>query len=155
MNTDKPTTRPTVYESAVDTWIVTMLLLAPVTATVLGASLLWMGRPADASAMFLTAALTLIVTLAFTLPCRYTLLEDTLSIRCGLICYQIPYDLITRVERSASWRSGPALSMRRVLVEAGNRKHILSPKERDAFIEDLAGASKNILVATPAASDGT
>ena len=155
MNTHKPPTRPTVYDSAIDTWIVLMLLLAPVTATLLGAYLLWLGRPTDASVMFLTAASTFVVTLAFTMPCRYTMLEDTLSIRCGLICYQIPYDSITRVEPSASLRSGPALSTRRVLVEAGNRKHILSPKDREAFIENLISASKNILVATPAATDGT
>ncbi len=153
MTANKSPSRPTVYESAIDTWIALMLVFAPVMAALLGGYLWWQGRPSDASAMFLTGAVTLVVTIAFTLPCRYTLLRDALSIRCGIICYQIPYDEIIRVEPSASLRSGPALSMRRVLVETNRRRHILSPKQRQEFIDDLTLATKNELVAAPAAAD--
>jgi membrane protein YdbS with pleckstrin-like domain len=147
--------RPTVYESAIDTWIAVMLFFAPAIAVPMGVYLIWIGRPADGSVMFVVAALSLLATAAFTVPCRYTLLKDTLSIRCGLICYQVPYDEIMRVEKTASLRSGPALSMRRVLVETEKKKHILSPKDRDAFIDDLSRAAKHVLIAAPSAADGS
>ncbi len=87
--------------------------------------------------MFAVAAATLIITVALTLPCRYTILDDALSVRCGLVVYQIPFDSIRSVEKSASLRSGPALSLRRVVVETDKKSHILSPKSRDEFLEKL------------------
>ena len=120
--------RPTVYESAIDTWIAVMLFLAPIVAVPIGAYLIWIGRPGDGSVMFLVAAGTLLATGGLTLPCRYTLMNDTLSIRCGLICYQIPYDEIIRIEKTASLRSGPALSMRRVLVETKRKNTSFHPR---------------------------
>ena len=150
---DMKASQVTVYESAIDTWIAVMLLVTPLLAAGVGIYLIWIGEPGDASVMFLTAAVTLLTTGAFTVPCRYTLLQDTLSVRCGLICYQIPYDEIKRVEPSASLRSGPALSLRRVLVETDRKKHYLSPKDRDQFIDELSRAAKNEFVASPAAAD--
>ena len=139
MSSEAKTSRVTVYESAVDLWIAVMLAIAPVAGVLIGIYLMWVGNPGDASIMFMMAAFTLLATMAFTVPCRYTLLEDALSIRCGLVCYQIPYNEIERVEKSASLRSGPALSMRRVLVETKKKKrHILSPKNREQFVEELS-----------------
>lgn len=126
-----------VYESAIDWWIAALLFLAPAIATTVGIYLFIEGRPAESSMMLVTAAATMLVTAAFTLPCRYTLLEDALMVRCGLIRYRIPYAKIRAVEPSASLRSGPALSLRRVAVITDRQKHILSPKQRDEFIGHL------------------
>ena len=87
--------------------------------------------------LFIMAAATLVVTAAFTVPCRYTMLDDALSVRCGIIFYQISFDQIESVEPSRTLRSGPALSMRRVLVTTKKRKYVLSPRERDEFIANL------------------
>ena len=125
------------YESAVDLWIALMLILTPVLASGLSIYLLLDGRQGDAMILFVTAVATLLVTAAFTYPCRYTILNDALSVRCGFICYQVPLDEIERVEPSRTLRSGPALSMRRVLVTTRKRKHVLSPRARDEFIRDL------------------
>ena len=140
MSDDATPTRPAVYRSAIDLWVPVLLLMTPVTATFFAVMLIRQGRAADAMTLFLMGAGLLIVTGMFTLPCRYTILEDTLSIRCGVLFYQIPFADIQRVERSASLRSGPALSVRRVLVETKSRKYLVSPKDRDAFIADLQGA---------------
>lgn len=148
-----PAKRHAVYESAIDLWIAAMLLITPLAATAIGISLVWIDRSGDASVMFLTAALTLLLTGAFTVPCRYTLLADTLSVRCGLICYQIPYADIRRIERSASWLSGPALSLRRVLVATDRKRHYLSPKDRDRFIAELTQATEDVLIASPTVAD--
>ena len=134
--------RATVYDSAIDLWIAALIFLGPTCAAAMGVALVVNARPAEASILFLTAAVTLIVTVALTLPCRYTILDDALSIRCGLICYQLDLRDIRVVEPSASLRSGPALSLRRVLVATDRRKHILSPKDRERFILQLSDAIK-------------
>jgi hypothetical protein len=129
--------RPTVYQSAVDGWIAAMLLMTPVLAAGLGVYLQLDGRPGDAMILFISGVATLLVTAAFTVPCRYTMLDDALSVRCGVIFYQIPFDQIESVEPSSTLRSGPALSMRRVLIETKRRKYVLSPQDREEFIADL------------------
>ena len=129
--------QPEVYESAIDLWVAVLLFIAPTVATVVGIYLFLDGLPAEAAAMFVTAAVTLLITAGLTLPCRYTLLKDSLSIRCGLICYQIALREIREVAPSASLKSGPALSLRRVAVKTEKRQYLLSPKNRDQFIERL------------------
>lgn len=132
-----------VYESAIDWWVAVLLIMTPVTAAGIGGYFLWIGQPGDAATLFAAGALALLITLALTLPCRYTLLEDALSIRCGLICYQVPLDDIQTVEPTASLRSGPALSLRRVAVKTDRRTIILSPNDRDEFIADLLAAKQH------------
>lgn len=126
-----------VFHSAVDTWLAVLLALPIVGSAAIAFYLIAMGRPDDASLLFLIAAVNLAVTMAFTVPCRYTLLEDTLSVRCGLICYQVPYETITEVQPSSTLVSGPALSLRRVVIQTERRKHILSPADRERFIAEL------------------
>ena len=132
--------RPTAYESGVDLWIACMLMLTPVFAAGLGVYLLLDGRDGDAIILFISAAVTLVVTAAFTLPCRYTILADALSVRCGIIFYQLPFDQIKKIEPSRTWRSGAALSTRRVLITTDKRYVVVSPREREKFIEDLSNA---------------
>lgn len=134
--------RPTVYESGVDAWIAVMLMVTPAIAAVLGAYMLWIGKNGDALILLGTGVTVTVITVALTLPCRYTILDDALSIRCGLVCYQVPLDQIERIERSSTLLSGPALSMRRVLVITRKKRHILSPRERDEFMDDLDNAVK-------------
>lgn len=141
LNYEKRPTRPTVYVSGVDLWIAIMLILTPVFAAGLGLFLLLDGRNGDAIILFITAGATALVTAAFTLPCRYTILDDALSVRCGIIFYQIPLDQIESIEPSRTIRSGPALSMRRVLIRTHKRKYILSPRARDEFIADLSAVA--------------
>ncbi|MFG0290929.1 MAG: PH domain-containing protein [Rhodopirellula sp. JB044] len=126
-----------VHQSAIDWWVAVLLGAPIVGAVAVAAYLIALDRPGDASVMFLTAAGILVVTAIFTVPCRYTLLTDTLSIRCGVVCYQVPYETIREVRKSATLRSGPALSLRRVVVKTDRREHILSPVDRDRFIEQL------------------
>lgn len=127
----------TVYDSAIDWWVAIMLLLSPIVASVMGVVFFAQQRPGDASIVFLAGAFTIAVTALFTLPCRYTLLDDTLNVRCGIICYAIPFDTIEKIEFSSSWLSGPALSLKRVRVAAKGRNYLLSPKNREAFIDEL------------------
>jgi|SRR6056297_637556 len=133
--------RPLVYESAVDMWLLFLVFLGPAVATVFGGYAFWKGNAGDASTLFLIAAAALAVTLAFMMPCRYTILKDSLSIRCGVIVYQIPLADIDGATLSATLLSGPALSLKRVEIRTKRKSHIVSPKDRAAFIEHLLAAA--------------
>ncbi len=126
-----------IYDSAIDAWIAIMLMMTPILAAFIGCYLLWIGQAGDAAIMFASGAFTLLVTMAFAIPCRYTILDDALSIRCGLIFYQVPLNEIVSVEPTSTLRSGPALSMRRISVKTTKRTVILSPKDREGFISEL------------------
>ncbi len=103
---------------------------------------LWREGDMDGAKMlFLTAAATLAATLIFVVPCRYTVDDDELHIRCGIISYRVPIKLIDSVERSRTLISGPALSLNRVIVKTKLKNYILSPRDRDAFIDDITTAS--------------
>jgi hypothetical protein len=138
----------TIYPSGVDLWIVVMLMLAPITSLVIGGYLLQQGQSGGALTLFLCAAATASLTAAATIPCRYTLHDDALTVRCGLLCYQIPLTEITSISKSATILSGPALSMKRVLITTSKRKHILSPKQRESFIQNLEQTLQTIDRAT-------
>lgn len=133
---ETPTAR-IVYPSAVDRWLAFLLLLPIVGSVAAGVVLIAMQRPGDATSMFAAAVVITLVTALFTVPCRYTLLEDALSVRCGILFYQIPYEQIVDVRTSFTFASGPALSLRRVIVRTEKRDHILSPADRESFMEAL------------------
>ncbi len=135
------TIRPTVYDSAVDLWIAALILLSPLTSVVIGIYLLVDGQADGAMYLFLIGAGVLLLTLVLIQPCRYTILDDSLSIRCGILFYQIPLNEIESVEASGSWLSGPALSLRRVKIKTSHRTILVSPKEREAFITNLSNAA--------------
>ena len=135
--------RKSVYVSAVDWWIVVVLMLGPVACVGLTGILLQQGRSQDALYCLLTGVGTLLVTGIFTVPCRYCILPDTLSIRCGVMLIRAPLDQIKSIETSGSWLSGPALSLKRVKISTAARFYLVSPRDRDRFIEELTQAVKD------------
>ena len=137
------TIRPTVYDSAVDWWIAALVLLSPLTAVGIGVYLLIEGQADGAMYLFLIGAAAMVLTIALTHPCRYTILDDSLTIRCGIVFYQIPLDEIESVEPSGSWLSAPALSLRRVRIRSKQRTILISPEPRDEFIKDLRSVAVN------------
>jgi hypothetical protein len=126
-----------VVETAIDWWIAVLLLLTPLCAITIGTYLLIARQSSDAGVVFLVGAVSIFAILPFTYPCRYTLLSDTLNIRCGLICYSIPLDKIERAESSSSWRSAPAMSLKRIAILSGGRTYLISPRDRDSFLSEL------------------
>ena len=140
--TDVP--RKSVYASAVDWWIAIVLMMGLVICVALTGILLQQGRHRDAMYCLLAGVGTLLVTGIFTVPCRYTILTDSLSIRCGLLFMRVPLDQIKTIEPSSSWISGPALSLKRVKISTASRFYLVSPVDRDRFIEELTRAVKEV-----------
>ncbi|TWU20656.1 hypothetical protein Pla52o_45350 [Novipirellula galeiformis] len=139
---DSAVKTPIRYESAFDLWLLMLLMLSPVVAVVIGSYLMVNDRPGDASLLFLAGVVTLVVQGIFVVPCRYTILEDAVSVRCGILCYQIPIADIQKIETSSSLKSAPALSLRRVRIETAKREYLVSPKDRDGFIATLKQMAK-------------
>lgn len=129
-----------VYRSAVDKWLLVVIYASPAILLVF-AAMAWMDQRPDATGICLTlfVALTLL-NLVITTPCRYTLTGDSLNIRCGLMFRSIPLDKVVKIEPSSSWESAPALSLRRVKITLDRGYRIISPIDREAFIEDLKQA---------------
>ncbi|MEM6471611.1 MAG: PH domain-containing protein [Planctomycetota bacterium] len=136
--------RKSVYPSAVDWWVAFILIAAPAICVVLTGVLLTRGDNHGALICLVTGVGSLVITAAFSMPCRYTILADTLSIRCGLIVQRVPLGQIRAIEPSSSLLSGPALSLRRVKVSTPSRFYLISPSERERFIEELSEAVRKV-----------
>jgi len=129
-----------VYPSAFDLWLLALLYLGPVVLLVL--SLYgWQEARADVAGIGLVSfAVLVLLNVLLTWPCRYTLTDDSLNIRCGLLFQTIPLHRIRGAELSSSWRSGFAMSLRRVRIELDKGYRLVSPVDREAFIADLMAA---------------
>lgn len=115
-----------------------LLLLSPAVGTLLGVYCFLNQRPDDAAIFFAASAAVLVVTTGLTCPCRYTLMKDSMSVRCGLfVNYQVAYASIQSAEYTSTLRSGPALSLKRIEIKTDNRSVIISPKDRDRFLAEL------------------
>lgn len=117
-----------------------MLLMSPTSATVL-AVYFWMRNDVAAAGILLIMGVaTGLLTLALAVPCRYTIEDENLHVRCGILSYRISLKSIDRIEPSATWQSGPALSMKRTVVHTKLKRYVLSPRDREAFLSALSQA---------------
>lgn len=128
---------PIVFESAVDRWLIFLMAMAPATSFFSGIYAWWLGQPDGAAILFGCGAAATLVMAAVAFPCRYTVLEDSLSIRFGIMVRQIPLSEIVSAQSTASLRSGPALSLRRIAIQTRKNTTIISPKDREGFLSEL------------------
>jgi membrane protein YdbS with pleckstrin-like domain len=124
------------YATAIDAWLV-VATLAAIGFALAEAIVVF---PTSPSAAFLS--MTVVVLVAgfvgsLSYPCEYLLEADHLLIRAGFARWRIPYARITTVEPSRSPWAGPALSLRRVKIDYGRRFVLVSPRDREGFIEAL------------------
>jgi len=124
----------------VDAWLMILLYAGPVALVPLGIYA-WLQGQADATmtCLMLFVGLMLLNRL-LTAPCRYTLTDDTLNIRCGMLFSSVPLSRVRDAELSSTWQSAPALSLRRVKIKLDRGVRIVSPVDREAFIQDLMTA---------------
>lgn len=127
------------YRSAVDWWLALILVGAPAGIIAAGVYRLQqsdrMGTFLIFEGLFVGGLMTL-----FAVPCVYTLTEDALHIRCGVIHTTIPLERIERVAPSRSLGSAPALSLKRVRIDYDGERALVSPRAREAFIAELQAA---------------
>lgn len=140
------TSLPKVYASAIDWWIAVLLMLGPIVAAIAGVYAWTQGQADSAMILFLVGAATAAVSLALALPCRYTITEDDLAIRCGILLWHVDWENVVSAELTRTLLSGPALSLKRVAIvvrknPSGSRERlktiVISPQDREAFLADI------------------
>ncbi|MDR0534018.1 MAG: PH domain-containing protein [Verrucomicrobiales bacterium] len=120
------------YYSAVDWWLALILAGVPAALIISGACI-------GDKILMLSGLLVGVVIALLAVPCHYTLTNQALIIKCGLIKQTIPLEKIHDAGKTYNPLSSPALSIKRVKVTGTNGKilTLVSPKDRDAFIADL------------------
>jgi Bacterial PH domain len=124
------------YPSAVDLWLAAFLIGTPLGIVAFGAFMLTRSAVAGIITI-ITGILIGGLMAAFALPCVYTLTDERLEIRCGILEDDVPLTKIRKTEKSSSTWSAPALSSRRVKITLDDGFRLISPKDRDGFIADL------------------
>lgn len=79
----------------------------------------------------------IVMPLALLLPCRYTVTEEELVIRCGVLKERISLKEIVRVFPASNPLSAPALSLRRVQIDLRKGFRLVSPVDREKFIREI------------------
>ena len=126
------------YGSKVDSWIGVVLGLVPI-------GLVFEAIFLRSLVVAVVAASVLVVYRLVVFPTNYELGPDTLKIRSGIIRTAIPYQEIRRVRAFSSWLSAPALSLDRLEITYGAaRKTLVSPRDRTAFLRDLAARAPGL-----------
>jgi uncharacterized membrane protein YdbT with pleckstrin-like domain len=132
----------TEYPSRIDSWLAIVLIGAPLIVVATGVFTL----TSSLGAGIVTIITGLIVggmIAALSLPCVYTLTDESLKIKSGMLEDEVPLRRIRRAEESSSLWSAPSLSLRRVKITLDDGSRFISPKDRDGFITDLEARLAN------------
>lgn len=129
------------YPSKIDLWLVVVLLAAVVTPIVWSFTYFLTEPQGQSGLAFLITLIILAVTcisMYFTMwPCEYTLHDNHLNIRCGLIRQDITYRTIKSATKSGNMLSAPALSLKRIRIDHEKGGTLISPVNREQFISLL------------------
>ncbi len=123
------------YPSAVDWWLAVILIASPLFCFGLGIYVL-----PDSTEGAITTILSGVFVAGLTaifLPCHYTLHADHLIVRSGILKKKVRYADITEIKLSACPLSSPALSLKRIRIEYAGHSILISPPNREGFIETL------------------
>lgn len=127
----------TEYPSRIDSWLAVVLVGAPLIVVAVGVFTLT-NSVGGGLIMIITGLTVAGLIAALSIPCVYTLTEDSLKIKSGMLEDEIPLRKIRGAEKSGSTWSAPALSLQRVKITLEEGSCVISPKDRDRFIADLA-----------------
>jgi PH (Pleckstrin Homology) domain-containing protein len=126
------------YRSKVDGKIAAVTVLTVVVLIVTGATL--PGRNHDTAIVLHAVSLFCLALCVWTLLGTYYVVDATsLVVRSGPFHWTVALRDIRAVQPTRDIRSGPALSLDRLRIEYGaGRVLLISPREKDAFLADLA-----------------
>lgn len=136
-----------VYPSRVDWWLAMLLIGAPVLVVACGLHILT--QSIGAGAILIVSGLAigaLIAALAY--PCTYTLTDEHLTIRAGLLHETLPLHRIRAVAPSSNPLSAPALSLQRIKLTLDDGYRLISPRERESFMADLEARLRRLPTAS-------
>lgn len=127
-----------VFRSAVDWWFYAVIVVSAVIAAWAASPLLKSGEIAQVVVAGVIALLSVGLPVWLLVSTSYRVHADVLEIRSGPFLWTIAVDEISKVRKSRSALSSPALSLDRLEVSYGGGKSILvSPRDRDGFLKAI------------------
>ncbi|MCU0974954.1 MAG: PH domain-containing protein [Steroidobacteraceae bacterium] len=124
------------FPTKVDAWLV-LAAAGGIAAALAGAVAALETNPIESLIGFGVTAFMVLLVFLVGVPCEYTLADDHLLIRSGVVRWRIPYADITDVAPSRSLWAAPAMSLTRAKVSYRGRFQLVSPAERERFIDEL------------------
>ncbi|PPT73657.1 hypothetical protein XthCFBP4691_20115 [Xanthomonas theicola] len=130
------------FRSKIDWWLAAIMLvvIAASLATVIAAS---HGR---SNGGLLTAAAVFVIGTVLPawllLSTAYTVESEVLIVRSGPIRQRIPPDQISDISPSSNPVSSPALSLDRLEIHHGQKRTLVSPKDKQGFIKAIRDAQR-------------
>jgi hypothetical protein len=125
------------FNSKMDLWIL-ILLLTAVSGCLWGVASIW---DADSVILWPVAALLavgILLPLWMIVSLKYFLSNERLRVRFGPFSWQIAIEDITAVTPTNEAKSGPAMSLDRLLIEHGEGGRVMiSPEPREEFLRQL------------------
>ena len=123
------------FRSAIDTWLIVVMIAAAVISFVAV-------FPLFVEGMWLLGLAMLVLCLGLPIwllsSTWYELTDESLLVRSGPFSWKIARSEISKLRLSRSMLSSPALSLDRLEIQyGGSRKILVSPADRQGFIEAL------------------
>ena len=128
----------TVYKSKIDFWIGSVLAVLFVVSLFAGLKALSAYTPDATWNALLIGCPGVVIPLVAVLATRYTIDGKQLIVRSGLFWWRIPVSEISTITPTHDPIASPALSLNRLRIEYGNKKHVLiSPRDREGFLRQI------------------
>ena len=132
-----------IFDSSYDLWLVLVLGSSVLVPAALGFFQFKYRKARIASIICFAVALCIAVLSFGAFPCKYALLDSSLDIKCGIfVDYNVPYSEVIFAQKSSNPASAPAWSLDRVEITTKSGPVLISPKNREQFIELLLGRIK-------------
>jgi hypothetical protein len=136
------------FESKRDLWIVLLLRALPI-AILIAIGVSWVHRTGDVRGPLAGALIVIALEVFLFEPIfrstYYVIDGATLVIRSSFLTWRVPIAEITRVTPTRNPLSSPALSLDRLQIEYGRKLILVSPEEKERFIEALRAVNPAII----------
>ena len=138
------------YRSKKDWWLVGLVWGAVLAPLIFGLFnvLAPFGNPELGWALVRAGVIALAAVLLTTYPLNYEITETELVARCGFMRWRVPLASIEEVRPTRNPASAPTWSLDRLRVEyvkgGVTRALLVSPKDKAAFMRDLADAAPGL-----------
>ncbi|WP_081044797.1 PH domain-containing protein [Xanthomonas translucens] len=130
------------FRSKIDWWLAAIMLLV-IAVSLVTAVAASHGR---SNGGLLTAAAVFVIGTVLPawllLSTAYTIESEVLIVRSGPIRQRIPLDQISDIRPSSNPISSPALSLDRLEIHYGQKRILISPKDKQGFIKAIRDAQR-------------
>jgi len=130
-----------IYPSAVDAWIALCLIGTPLVPISMGLYQMSTSNETGTTLVIIGVFFAVFIFLVV-IPCRYTVTNNQIVIRCGLLKKTIEISKIEGLSLSSDMTASPALSLKRVKIDYENSYLLISPNNRAAFIKEIESVKR-------------